>query len=216
MSIDPRLPSGLLTATALAILAMLPPFVVAGEALSLRVLHAFDTPEAQQTWRAVNDGVMGGLSRGRARVRASEERLEFSGTLSLENRGGFSSIRSQGPALDLRGFEGIAVRVRGDGRRYSLTIRTDHRIMAGSYRIDLPTEKGEWQTVKLPFERFEATSFGRRLRGAPPVNVRDVRSVGFILADKKAGDFHLDVDWIAAYRTADDEEPASGSRTPQS
>lgn len=165
-----------------------------------RVLFDFTKSEDQNTWRAVNDGVMGGRSRGQPRIRGAEGKLEFFGTLSLENNGGFSSIRSAAPEMDLSDFDGIAVRFRGDGRTYSFTVSTNYRIMAGSYRTTLPAVGSEWLTAWLPFDGFEATSFGRRLRNAPPLNRNAVRSVGFILADKKAGPFQLEVDWIKAYR----------------
>ena len=43
-------------------------------------------------WRSINDGVMGGLSSGGMRL--EDGIAVFSGTLSLENNGGFSSVRS--------------------------------------------------------------------------------------------------------------------------
>jgi monofunctional biosynthetic peptidoglycan transglycosylase len=172
------------------------------------MLFDFTSSEAEDAWQAVNDGVMGGLSRGAPKVRHEEGVLEFSGTLSLENSGGFSSIRSRGPELDLSGFDGISVQYRGDGRQYFLTVETDLRLMAGSYRAELPAAEGAWVTVRLPFSGFEATSFGRTLAGAPALNRNVVRSIGFILADKTAGPFHLEVERIVAYRDAGrDDEP---------
>ena len=41
----------------------------------------------------MNDGVMGGVSDGRFRV-TERQTLEFYGTLSLENNGGFASVSS--------------------------------------------------------------------------------------------------------------------------
>lgn len=57
-------------------------------------LFGFDSPDAAQQWQAVNDGVMGGISDGRFRITA-DQTMEFSGTLSLENNGGFASVRSR-------------------------------------------------------------------------------------------------------------------------
>lgn len=179
---------------------------------SERVLFDFTRSEEQDAWQAVNDGVMGGLSRGVPTVRHDEGVLDFSGTLSLENSGGFSSIRSRGSELDLGGFDGIDVQYRGDGRRYFLTVHTDLPIMAGSYRAELPAAQGAWVNVRLPFSEFEATSFGRTLASAPPLNRNAVRSVGFILADKTAGPFQLEVERIVAYREAGrDDEPRTAT-----
>jgi uncharacterized surface protein with fasciclin (FAS1) repeats len=180
---------------------------LASEHGSKRVLFDFVSSEEQKSWRAVNDGVMGGRSQGGPNVNPSDGMLQFSGKLSLENNGGFSSIRTVGREMDLSDYEGIELRFRGEGRKYSFTVATDFRIMAGSYRIELPAAGEEWQTVRLPFDAFEATSFGRRLSRAPILNRKAVRSLGFILADKKAGPFQLEVDSIKAYRSGRSESP---------
>jgi len=52
----------------------------------------------------------------------------------------------------------------------------------------------------LPLDRFEATSFGRVLRGAGPVDPRSVTSIGFLLAEKTPGPFALEVGWIKVLR----------------
>ncbi len=44
-------------------------------------------------WQVVNDGVMGGLSRGSVKVTEGHTLL-FAGETSLRNNGGFSSIRT--------------------------------------------------------------------------------------------------------------------------
>jgi len=84
------------------------------------------TPRDLTAWNAVNDGVMGGLSRSYLR-RTNQETAVFGGTVSLENNGGFASVRSRVPASDLSAFTGLAVRVRGDGRTYQLRLRSDDR-----------------------------------------------------------------------------------------
>ncbi|MBM4058506.1 MAG: hypothetical protein FJ275_09770, partial [Planctomycetes bacterium] len=56
-----------------------------------RTLLDFPGPEAARQWQAVNDGVMGGVSDGRFRI-TDEGTLQFFGTLSLENNGGFASV----------------------------------------------------------------------------------------------------------------------------
>jgi monofunctional biosynthetic peptidoglycan transglycosylase len=171
--------------------------VSAAPAEAQRVVTDFSGPDAEQNWYAVNDGVMGGVSDGRVRV-TDDATLEFFGTLSLENNGGFASIRSQSAVTDLIAYDGLLIRVRGDGRRYSFTLRTDVPFIAGSYRQKFDTINGEWQEIFLPFTGFEATSFGRVLPDAPPLEPAKIRSFGFILADKNPGPFRLEVDFIRA------------------
>src|SRR5210317_35617 len=59
-----------------------------------RILFKFDKPDAAKPWQTVNDGVMGGRSDGRFRIN-EDKYMEFFGTLSLENNGGFASVRSR-------------------------------------------------------------------------------------------------------------------------
>ncbi len=155
-------------------------------------------------WVTVNDNVMGGVSDGRFELDGAG-RLVFHGSLSLANNGGFASIRSQGTTLNLSEYGALRLMVRGDGRQYSLSVRTNFPIMAGAYYADFEAPDGEWVEIVLPWEAFEARSFGRRLWLAPPVNQEQIRSMGFIIADKQEGPFRLEVDTIEAVS----EEPGA-------
>ena len=171
---------------------------VAGEpAGKMTTVFNFDQKSDTSVWPATNDGVMGGLSEGRCKI-TRDGVLRFSGKVSLENNGGFSSIRSVSVERDLSAYKGILIRVRGDGKRYALNLRTDVQIRAGSYRVKFDTKADEWLEIFLPFADFRATSFGVELPDAPPLDPRKIRSFGFLISDKQAGPFTLDVDWIKA------------------
>ena len=71
-----------------------------------------------------------------------------------------------------------------------------------SYRAAVPTKKDEWVKVKVPLDAFEATSFGRAVKDAGAVKPEEVAAVGFLLGDKKAGPFTLEVEWIKVVRAA--------------
>ena len=82
---------------------------------TLLPLVDFARPEAGQQWQAVNDGVMGGVSDGRFKITEGKT-LEFFGTLSLDNNGGFASVRSKPADRDIKTGDTLVVRVKGDGR----------------------------------------------------------------------------------------------------
>ena len=84
--------------TLVLLLATCAPLAACGEE---QVLFGFDGPEAGRGWQAVNDGVMGGRSDGRFRLDDAGQ-MEFFGTLSLENNGGFASVRTMGRNLGLK------------------------------------------------------------------------------------------------------------------
>jgi len=168
---------------------------LADNAPSNRTLFTFNNPDSVRQWLTVNDGVMGGRSDGRVRINGYKN-LEFFGNLSLANNGGFASVRSRGKALDLRSGDSIIVKVRGDGRDYTLNLYTPARRMAFSYRVTFPTTQGEWTEVSVPLSKFVATSFGRVVSNAP-LTPQNVSGIGILLGDKKAGPFKLEIESIA-------------------
>lgn len=169
-------------------------------------ITAFDSPQdGGLEWRIVDDGVMGGLSRGNISFPETGI-MRFAGTLSLENNGGFSSVRTGEMAIDLHGQEGIAVRVKGDGRTYQLRVNTDARYRSWevSFKADFATREGEWTEVRIPFTAFVASFRGRLLPDVKFDPAKIVR-LGLLLGDKKPGAFQLDVDWIRAYGPGGDD-----------
>jgi len=166
-----------------------------------QVLFDFDTTSDAQKWSSVNDNVMGGRSDGTFRL-APEGTLEFYGNLSLENRGGFASVRSKPAKMAVTDFDALNIRVRGDGRPYYCYLRVSDDRSSYSYRAKFDTEAGSWQEIRLPLRRFQATWRGRTLKDAPVLDAKEIRSVGFLIADKKAGPFKLEVDWVGASNDA--------------
>jgi NADH dehydrogenase [ubiquinone] 1 alpha subcomplex assembly factor 1 len=51
-------------------------------------------------------------------------------------------------------------------------------------------------SVETTREDCFATSFGRKLDNASPVGATKVNSIGFMLADKKAVPFKLEIAWV--------------------
>ena len=161
-----------------------------------RILFSFDNSDAAAQWQTTNNGVMGGRSDGRFRIN-EDRNMEFFGTLSLENNGGFASVRARGGNLGLGKGDSIVARVRGDGREYSLNLYTPSRRMAYSYRAKFETRKDEWIEVRIPMDEFVATSFGRIVRNQE-LDPAKVTGLGVLLGDKKPGPFQLEIDWIKA------------------
>ncbi|MEJ2110560.1 MAG: CIA30 family protein [Acidobacteriota bacterium] len=159
-----------------------------------QILYHFDKVDAVDEWQTVNDSVMGGISDGSFKITASKT-LEFFGTLSLDNNGGFASIRSKPRTLNLKNGDTIRIRVRGDGREYSLNLYTQRRITAFSYRAKFTTRDNKWIEVQIPLDNFIATSFGQPVAGQP-LDPNEVNGIGILLGDKKAGQFRLEIEWI--------------------
>ena len=159
-----------------------------------RVLFDFSKPDAAKAWVNVNDGVMGGVSDGRFKI-TDDKTMEFFGALSLENNGGFASVRSRPMEVNLKSGDSVAARVRGDGREYRLNLYVPRGSGRYSFRQTFKTKKDEWIEVSLPVDKFFATFHGRAFPDQK-LDPSRVNSVGFHLGDKKAGPFKLEVDWI--------------------
>ena len=159
-----------------------------------RMLFTFDDHDGADEWQTVNDGVMGGRSDGRIKIN-QDGQLEFFGKLSLENNGGFASVRARGIRLDVNSGDSIVARVRGDGREYNFNLYMPRSIGRYSYRQSFTTEKDKWIEVSLPVDKFVATWRGRVFPNEK-FDPRRVTGIGFLLGDKKAGPFKLEVDWI--------------------
>lgn len=159
------------------------------------MLFDFSDASAHADWRNVDDVVMGGVSES-ALVTRSAETAAFEGRVSLERGGGFASIRSPEGQYDLSDFDGLLVRARGDGHRYKLTVYTDDARRV-SYRFPFIAED-DWADYFAPFEALTPMIRGRAAPDAPPFDPAAVTTVGFLIGDKQAGPFRLELRWIKA------------------
>lgn len=166
---------------------------------TMQTLFDFNGADAAKEWQTVNDGVMGGVSEGKFKI-TDAKTMEFFGTLSLANNGGFASVRTKPKNLSLEKGDTLVAKVRGDGREYMLNLYPNKQQVAYSYRATVQTKKDEWIEVKIPLDKFEATSFGRMVKNAGAVKPAEINALGFMLGDKKAGLFKLEVEGIKVER----------------
>ncbi len=162
-----------------------------------KILFDFQTATNSPAWEVVNDDVMGGVSTSQFQVLTNGCAV-FSGTVRLENNGGFASVRSAAVRENLTGRTAFVVRVRGDGQRYKFSVRTGTGFDTPLYQCSFTTKQGEWEEHRLHFSDFIPTFRGRVLTDVPPLNPTNISSVGFLIADKQAGTFRLEIGWIKA------------------
>jgi complex I intermediate-associated protein 30 (CIA30) len=172
-------------------------FTMNNHAASERILFDFQASTSSSAWQIVNDDVMGGVSTSRFQILTNGGAV-FSGVVSLENNGGFASVRSSPARHDLTGCGCFVIRVRGDGRRYKFTARTETGFDAPLYQFAFLTKRGEWEEHRLAFKDFVPTFRGRILTGVPPLDPGKITSVGLLISEKQDGPFQLEVAWIKA------------------
>ena len=152
----------------------------------------FVSTHYSEKWRAVNDGVMGGLSSGGPYF--EDNNMVFEGVINT-NGGGFSSVRLSIDSSQLATSSGLALRLKSDGRAYKLTLKTNMRYRSRhvSFQAEIPrTPGGTWSNIIVPFTDLRASIFGRPIIGAE-FDKTQVREIGIILADGQNGAFRLDV-----------------------
>jgi hypothetical protein len=85
--------------------------------------------QLKNIWGALDDVVMGGVSASSFQLSQNyaQNYALFSGNVSTANSGGFASVRTKNfsPSWDLSGFAGVKLRVKGDGQRYKIFLRTE-------------------------------------------------------------------------------------------
>ncbi len=146
----------------------------------------------------VNDDVMGGVSSAAAEF-TEEGNLHWHGEVSLDNNGGFVSIRSPRDNYKFSKYKGLKIRMKGDGRTYGFTLRNVTYFNGISYSAYWPTVKDEWTEVEVPFEEIVGRYFGNEDPRIEPLDWDKIRELGVILYDKQAGPFDVEIDWIDLY-----------------
>ncbi|MFC7357191.1 CIA30 family protein [Jejudonia soesokkakensis] len=143
-------------------------------------------------WYVVDDGVMGGVSEGTITMNTSKNLL-FTGQVRLENNGGFSSIRYNFETKQVKQYQYVVLRLKGDGKEYQFRIKED-RQQRYSYIQSFKTS-GEWQTIKLPLDEFYAGFRGNKLK-IPNYAGLEMDEIAILIGNKRKESFSLEIDKI--------------------
>jgi hypothetical protein len=162
------------------------------------ILFDFDSEAASNSWVPINDVVMGGVSNSRFDY-VGESTAKFSGTVSLKNSGGFASVRSTPSLHDLRGYSGLLLRVRGDGKQYKMNLKAEAALDGVQYQAVFTTQAGAWTEIMIPFGKFVPMFRGVHTHDSPPLDRASICSFGLLISDKQEGPFRMDIDWISVY-----------------
>lgn len=154
--------------------------------------HAASLLPPAKHWSAINDTVMGGVSRSRFQPLEGAG-SEFSGILSLENNGGFASVRSPLSLSPPSNRARLHLTVCGDGHRYQLRFRTEERFDGIAYAARFDTRTETCSEHEFTLEDFAPTWRGRRVVDAPALTWEDIAQIGFMISDQQAGAFSLKV-----------------------
>lgn len=151
------------------------------------------------TWYAVNDTVMGGVSDGE--VTYTDTELIFEGVVSTDSNGGFTSVRSPDVDLDLRPNKTVRIRMRSEGQPFTMILAHNPYWYQDQFRYDIELETEEWTEVEIPLKAFElhslATGYptptGEMMTRSDRAEILHVEFISKLFED---GPFRLEVDYV--------------------
>jgi hypothetical protein len=160
-------------------------------AITLNNLILFDFAENKEPvkWQVVNDGVMGGLSKATFKMSENGTAL-FTGTVSLENNGGFSSLRYDTGKIIVDGRTTLSLYLKGDGKNYQVRIQENN----DDYFSFITTfqTSGKWETIEVPLKEMFPSFRGRKL-DRPDYSGNTIVKLTFLIGNKKAESFTLEL-----------------------
>ena len=156
------------------------------------VIVDFSTEGSVRNWRIVDDVVMGGKSDGRMAIN-EEGNAIFYGRVSLENNGGFSSVRHGFPERQVQGYHYFKIRLKGDGKEYQFRVRSEQS-ERHAYAFTIQTD-GTWQTVLVPMAEMYPTWRGMNLN-IPNYPGSTLSEIVFLVGNKKNEEFRLEIDSV--------------------
>ena len=157
-----------------------------------QTLFKFNTEVNINHWVVTDDVVMGGESSGSFSL-SPEGYGEFKGNVSIENNGGFSSVRYKFQTKNVTDYNHVVLRVKGDGKNYQFRVKANSSDYY-SYIAPFKTS-GEWQEVTILLQDMYPTFRGKTL-DKPNFDKNHIEELTFLIANKKQENFKLLIDFI--------------------
>ncbi|AFZ60088.1 CIA30 family protein [Anabaena cylindrica FACHB-243] len=165
--------------------------------------------ELKNIWGALDDVVMGGVSASNFQI--LEKIALFAGNVSTANSGGFASVRTKNfsPPIDLSGYTGVKLRLKGDGQRYKIFLRTESTWDGVGYSYAFDTVANTWIDITIPFADLTPVFRAKSVKDCPPIDSSKVCSFQLMLSKFEydgalnpkfnPGSFALEIESIKAF-----------------
>jgi hypothetical protein len=152
-------------------------------------LFSFKDSDNLRDWFIVDDGVMGGLSKGDISLGNDGEGI-FSGYVTTANNGGFSSVHYRMGRTPVSQFKNVLLTIKGDGKKYQFRIKSSVT-QRESYITHFDTS-GEWETISIPLNSFYPSFRGYKL-DQPNFDGQVMEEIAFLIANKVDERFILSI-----------------------
>ena len=167
-------------------------FMILSSCMAPKVMFQFNQKSEINNWLIVDDNVMGGKSLSTFKLNTDGYGV-FGGSISLENNGGFCSVRYSFEKVKLKGNSKIRIKLLGDGKNYQFRIKSN----SGDYYSYITTfsTSGVWQETEISLKDMYPSFRGRRL-DKPNFSEDYFEEITFLIGNKKKEDFKLMIDRI--------------------
>lgn len=156
------------------------------------VVFDFNKQSNLTNWIVVDDVVMGGRSSGNIEIDDNGNGV-YSGSVSLQNNGGFSSLHYKMDRLSVKKYKKIKLKIKGDGKNFQLRIKANSGDYY-SYISQFSTNK-EWQEIEVNLKDMFPSFRGRKL-DLPNFSNEFMEELTFLIGNKKQEKFKLLIDKI--------------------
>ncbi|MGB6269009.1 MAG: CIA30 family protein [Olleya sp.] len=157
----------------------------------------FGQDKAGESWRIVNDGVMGGLSQSTATL--TKDSVQFKGDVSLENNGGFASMRTLIKKGTLTNCKTMTIRYKSSSidRTFGLSLKNSQQYYIPYYKHTFSPKTTDWEILSVNLSNFKHYRISEVIGDEMPIKaLEDVFNIALIISDKKAGKFNIEIDYI--------------------
>ena len=166
--------------------------MILSSCMAPKVMFQFNQKSEINNWLIVDDNVMGGKSLSTFKLNTDGYGV-FGGSISLENNGGFCSVRYSFEKVKLNRNSKIRIKLLGDGKDYQFRIKSN----SGDYYSYITTfsTSGVWQETEISLKNMYPSFRGRRL-DKPNFSDDYFEEITFLIGNKKKEDFKLMIDRI--------------------
>jgi hypothetical protein len=147
-------------------------------------------------WVILSDNVMGGVSE--AQMEYTTASVMLRGTVSLKNRGGFVSLKSNFGKLDLSLYKTVKITFRSTSQQYAFTLENSRRWYEPAYKHAFNAKEiNKWETVSLDLDNFTEEVIGEPTGNKTNSSILEsILRIGISTNEKREGPFQLEIESI--------------------
>ena len=155
-----------------------------------------NSAEKNQEWKLLSDNIMGGVTK--SKIEYTNNSVLLTGNISLDNYGGFSSIKTKYKSVDLSKYNGIKIKFKSTNQKFAFTLEDNQNWTQPNYKREFSSKKEDtWEEVIIYFKDFQEIVIGETTGNMmKSKSLKNIVRMGIMTYEKKEGSFSLEVDYI--------------------